>query len=206
MIVAGVLKESKNPSPLSCSFFFSFFFYLSSFLSRPLLFIGLNLKRNFILIFLGWWSCMKIITVLNLLCVWWDENTNSPAIIGLLVMGFLNAKGASWGKGSWTNCEICGWQSGLWFGLVLVRLVRGLDMADTVLANFSRRFSSTLVEGENEQLIWTASFFRPKWSSSISPLKFWCLAIKPFSLKISFFFNFAPRSMQLDPWIFKKFN
>jgi hypothetical protein len=25
-------------------------------------------------------------------------------------------------------------------------------------------------------------------------------------LKISFFFNFAPRSMQLDPWIFKKFN
>jgi hypothetical protein len=25
-------------------------------------------------------------------------------------------------------------------------------------------------------------------------------------LKISLFFNFAPRSMQLDPWIFKKFN
>jgi hypothetical protein len=34
MIVAGVLKESKNPSP--------FFFYLSSFLSRSLLFIGLR--------------------------------------------------------------------------------------------------------------------------------------------------------------------
>jgi len=39
---------------------------------------------------------MKI--VLNLLRVWWDESTNSPAIIGLLVMGFLNAKGASWGQ------------------------------------------------------------------------------------------------------------
>jgi len=41
MIVAGVLKESKNPSPLSCSFFF---LSLSSFLSRPLLFIGLRKK------------------------------------------------------------------------------------------------------------------------------------------------------------------
>jgi hypothetical protein len=76
MIVAGVLKERKNPSPLHVLLFF---FSLSSFLSRPLLFIGLNLGRNFILIFLGWWSCMKMIIVLNLLCVWWDENTNSPA-------------------------------------------------------------------------------------------------------------------------------
>jgi hypothetical protein len=40
---------------------------------------------------------MKIITILNLLHVWWDENTNS-AIVGLLVLGFLNAKGASWGQ------------------------------------------------------------------------------------------------------------
>jgi len=40
MLVARVLKESKNPSPLPCSFFFS----LSSFLSRPLLFIGLREK------------------------------------------------------------------------------------------------------------------------------------------------------------------
>lgn len=41
---------------------------------------------------------MKIITVLNLLRVLCDENTNSHAIVGLLVMGFVNAKGASRGQ------------------------------------------------------------------------------------------------------------
>jgi len=43
--------------------------------------------------------------------------------------------------------------------------------------------------------------FRPKWSSSICPLKFWCLAIKPLSLKIFFFFFFFLISpMDLCNW------
>ena len=44
-----------------------------------------------------------IIVLFFLLCVWWNKNTNSPAIVRLLVMGFLNINDASWGEGNWNK-------------------------------------------------------------------------------------------------------
>jgi hypothetical protein len=84
-------------------------------------------------------------------------------------------------------------------------VVRGLDMADTVLANFWCRFSSTIKERENEQLIWTSLFGAKMVIFNLPPeVLMSCNQALVFE-NLFFFLNFIPQSMQLDPWIFALF-
>ena len=60
-------------------------------------FIRPNLERNSILIIGIMILYADNYCFIFLLCIWWDKNTNNPAIIRLLVLGFLNINDASCG-------------------------------------------------------------------------------------------------------------
>jgi len=69
----------------------------------------------------------------------WNENTNSPAIVGLLVINFILAPEAHRrDEGNWNTRAICGRQPGLWFWLGSGEISEGIGSGRCHFWQFSR--------------------------------------------------------------------
>jgi len=132
----------------------------------------------------------------------WNENTNSPAIVGLLVINFILAPEAHRrDEENWNTRAICGRQPGLWFWLGFGEISEGIGSGRCHFWQFSRTiFLCFGGRGEWTVDFKTASFTRLKCLSSICPLTSWHLAIKPLFMEIFLSFLISPLDqLQLDP-------